>query len=86
MKTMKMLGATALVLGCFAGSNLAEVPSLINFQGRLLDDLGNPVSSNVMVNVDIYTNATLGATVYTESIGTLCVGNLQCPGERDPGK
>lgn len=75
MKPMKRIGVIALLLSGFAVSVLAKVPSLMNFQGRLLDELGNPVSSNVTVNVDVYTNATLGAAVYKESLGTVPVNN-----------
>jgi hypothetical protein len=53
----------------------AEIPSLINYQGRMLDHHGNLVSSNVTVSIGIYTNPTLGQAVYTENVGTVAVNN-----------
>lgn len=64
-----------MVLVSLAGASAAEVPSLINYQGRMLDHNGNLISSNVMVSVGIYTNPTLGEAVYSEEIGTVAVNN-----------
>lgn len=75
MNTTKRVVGIAFIWSAVTGSACAEAPTLINYQGRLLDDLGNPISSNVTVSVDIYTNETLGATVYSESVGTIVVNN-----------
>ncbi len=53
----------------------AASPHQLFYQGRLLDDGGSPVSSNVTVWVGIYTNDTGGASVYEETIGTVAVQN-----------
>jgi len=52
-----------------------EVPSTINYQGRLLDAGGNPLTTNVTVAVALYTNDTAGATVYGEAVGVVSVVN-----------
>jgi hypothetical protein len=66
-----------LVVLSIAGirSALAASPHQLFYQGRLLDDGGHPVSSNVTVWVGIYTNDTGGASVYEESIGSIAVQN-----------
>lgn len=59
-----------------SGAVWAEVPISINYQGRLLDGAGIPISSNVTVDVAIYTNQVGGAPVYTEGIlGAVAVNN-----------
>jgi len=52
-----------------------DVPSLINYQGRLTDGAGHPISSNVNIRVEIYTNITAGTFLYQEDMGTLPVNN-----------
>ena len=52
---------------------VAQVPSLINYQGRLLDNLGNPVTGNVDITVGVYTNQVGGTQVYQEIVGTVPV-------------
>ena len=59
----------------FVAGVQAQVPSLINYQGRLLDSVGNPVSSNSTVSVAIHTNDVGGVAVYTEAIGSVAVNN-----------
>lgn len=69
---------TALVLvGVLAaGAAMAEVPGLINYQGRLRDNAtGLPMNGNVSVQIAIYTNETGGAWVYNQNIGTVPITN-----------
>ena len=53
----------------------AQVPSLINYQGRLTDAQGQPVSGNRTMAVRIYDAASAGNMTYEQSIGTVAVGN-----------
>ena len=53
----------------------AQVPSLINYQGRLTDAQGQPVTGNRTMAVRIYDAASAGNMTYEESIGTVAVGN-----------
>ena len=53
----------------------AQVPSLINYQGRLTDAQGQPVTGNRTMAVRIYDAASGGNMTYEESIGTVAVGN-----------
>lgn len=44
----------------------AEVPSLINYQGKLTDGLGDPVNGELEVTFSIYTVASDGGAVWSE--------------------
>ena len=53
----------------------AQVPSLINYQGRLTDGSGNTVSGNRTMAVRLYDAATGGNMTYAETLGTVGVTN-----------
>jgi hypothetical protein len=53
----------------------AQVPSLINYQGRLTDGSGNAVSGDRTMVVSVYDAASGGNLTYSESLGTVVVGN-----------
>jgi formylglycine-generating enzyme required for sulfatase activity len=53
----------------------AQVPSLINYQGRLTDGLGNLVSGNRTMAVRLYDAASGGNLTYEESLGMVSVAN-----------
>lgn len=53
----------------------AQVPSLINYQGRLTDLQGTPVNGDRSMVVRLYDSATGGNMTYEESIGTVAVTN-----------
>jgi sulfatase modifying factor 1 len=53
----------------------AEVPSLINYQGRLTDAQGQPVTGNRTMAVRVYDAPTGGNMTYEETIGTVEVRN-----------
>ena len=53
----------------------AQVPSLINYQGRLSDGSGNPVTGNRTMAVRLYDAASGGNLTYAETIGTVAVTN-----------
>jgi formylglycine-generating enzyme required for sulfatase activity len=53
----------------------AQVPSLINYQGRLTDGSANTVTGNRTMVVSIYDAASGGNLTYAETIGTVSVTN-----------
>ena len=58
------------------GSLLAQsIPSLVNYQGRLLDAGGNPRSGNVSIVVSVHTAETGGTQGYSETINSVPVNN-----------
>jgi len=65
----------------------AQIPSLINYQGRLTDAQGNPVTGNRTMVVRVYDAPTGGNMTYEEAIGTVPVANgtysFQFGGEGD---
>jgi sulfatase modifying factor 1 len=52
-----------------------NIPSLVNYQGRLLDAGGNPRSGNVSIMLSVHTAETGGSQVYTETINPVPVNN-----------
>ncbi len=54
---------------------IAQVPSLINYQGRLTDGSGNTVTGNRTMAVSVYDAASGGNLTYAETIGTVSVTN-----------
>ena len=67
---MKTILATILS-AALAGAAFAQVPSLINYQGRLTDANGDPVTGSKNFAISIYDAATAGNLLYTESIGAV---------------
>lgn len=67
---MKTILATILS-AAFAGAAFAQVTSLINYQGRLTDANGDPVTGSKNFSISIYDAATGGNLLYTESIGAV---------------
>ena len=57
-----------VVIGVFA-----EIPSLISFQGRLLSDGGEPLSTNVFIELEVYDVETGGTAIYDEYVGEVSV-------------
>ena len=72
MKT-KLIGSVVIGLLVLSFSATAETPSLITFQGRLLDDAGQPLSTNVNAELYIYTVESGGSPEYDEYIGDVAV-------------
>jgi hypothetical protein len=58
-----------------AGALIAngQVPSLINYQGRLTDVAGAPVTGSKNFSISLYDAATAGNLLYTESIGAVTI-------------
>lgn len=67
----------ACLLALFALGNLKAqtVPSLVNYQGRLLDAGGHPRSGNVSIALSVHTAATGGSQVYAETLNPVPVNN-----------
>jgi hypothetical protein len=62
--------ATFCTIACAAIAT-AEVPSLINYQGRLTNANGDPVTGSKNFAISIYDAATNGTLLYTETIGAV---------------
>jgi hypothetical protein len=67
---MKTILATILS-AALAGAAFAQVPSLINYQGRLTDANGDPVTGSKNFSISIFDSATGGTLLYTETIGAV---------------
>ncbi|MDA7496805.1 hypothetical protein N8491_03295 [Akkermansiaceae bacterium] len=52
----------------FGATALADVPALINYQGRLVNGVGNPVTGSKEFKLDIYDSQTEGTLIYQETL------------------
>ncbi|TFH12941.1 MAG: hypothetical protein E4H02_12730, partial [Lentisphaerales bacterium] len=73
--TLRALIAVFVLALVVTSVTQAEIPFLIDCQGRLVDEVGNPLSTNVHVTVSIYNSETAGAEEYSEDIGVVPVQN-----------
>jgi sulfatase modifying factor 1 len=71
--TALLRAACILLLSAFTLH--AEVPNLINYQGRLTDSQGNPVTGNRTMAVRVYDAPTGGNMTYEQNIGIVAVAN-----------
>jgi hypothetical protein len=58
---------------CLAATAIAEVPQMINYQGRLTGDTGNPLDTTVSMAFTIYDDSTGGSTLWSETHSTVTV-------------
>jgi hypothetical protein len=65
----RILALVCSIAAAFTAS--AQVPSLINYQGRLTDSNGAPVTGNKNFAISIYDAATGGNLLYQETIGAV---------------
>lgn len=65
----RILAFVCSIAAAFTAS--AQVPSLINYQGRLTDSNGAPVTGNKNFAISIYDAATGGNLLYEETIGAV---------------
>lgn len=72
---MKRFFSLAVGLFCLCTAVQAEVPSLINYQGRLTDSGGTPVNGAIDVVLRVYDAKTEGKKVYEETISQVSVVN-----------
>ena len=63
-----------LVYFLFIAVVSAEVPSLINYQGRLTNAEGDPLRGSVTVGLKIFDAQTGGNLLYTEDVGAIQLG------------
>ena len=73
LRQVRLFPLAALLLTTL--SLAAQVPSLINYQGRLTDGSGNAVTGNRTMAVSVYDAASDGNLTYSESLGTVAVAN-----------
>jgi hypothetical protein len=69
MNRTLLTSAVCTLAGALIAS--ADVPSLINYQGRLTDANGAPVTGSKTFAISIYDAATAGNLLYSESIGAV---------------
>ena len=53
--------------------SLADVPELINYQGVLTDDGGNPLDTTVSMTFTVYDSETAGTALWTDTHGSVIV-------------
>ncbi len=74
-----MIATTKRIAMVFAMATLAwsswAVPVDVNYQGRLLDTVGNPINGTVPVAVTVWTDLSAGDLVFTQEIGSVMVEN-----------
>ena len=70
---MKTATAVFAIFTIHTTLSFAEAPMLLNYQGKLTDAGGDPVTGAVDVVVNVYTNHNAGNSIYTEDIGTVPV-------------
>ena len=75
MKMKKILETMMLAAMLAAGTVLAGVPDQMNYQGRLMDSGGAPVNGSVPVAIRVYNQQSGGATLWSQSIGSIAVTN-----------
>ena len=63
------------VLYFVAVSSFSQIPSLMSFQGRLMDTNGMAVNGSVDIAVELYDDASFGSLLYAESVGATVVQN-----------
>jgi len=75
MNRIKWIFST-LAAFVFAATAQAQVPSLINYQGRLTDvTTGEPFNGTVSIGIKIVDSVTEGKIYYTEDVGVVGVSN-----------
>lgn len=72
-QALKLIPVLIIALFATASIAVAEVPQMINYQGQLTDDLGQPVSDIVSMTFTIYDEASGGSALWTETQSSVTV-------------
>ena len=76
MRAQLTITAAAFILIFAAGSVMADVPPLMNYQGRLTDDAGNPVEDgDYQITFTIYADSIADTVVWTETHSTVSLSD-----------
>ena len=71
MKKLFFSGVALMVL--LAANTFAGVPQMINYQGQLTDDQGDPVTATVTMDFTIYDDSTGGNPLWSETQASVAV-------------
>ena len=69
----KVLLGLVIVFACVAQSTFGAPPQLINYQGMLTDSAGDALDGTYNLTLNLYTEATGGAAVWTETHNSVTV-------------
>jgi hypothetical protein len=72
-QAVKLVIASVLGLMLIAAMATAEVPELVNYQGRLTDGTGNPLDTTISITFTIYDDSTGSGSVWTETHNSVIV-------------
>jgi hypothetical protein len=73
--TRNAILVVAYILLSFATTNAIDVPNTMSYQGRLLDELGNPVDDMPMMTFAIYHDQSSGSPFWQETHQSVMVQN-----------
>ncbi|UCE19470.1 MAG: tail fiber domain-containing protein [Gemmatimonadota bacterium] len=76
MKQASFIGAIVTLILVLTHVSSADVPQLINFQGKLHDNAGNPLTGQYEITFRIYTVESGGTHIWTETINVSCNNGL----------
>jgi len=62
---------------CIIQTAHAQIPSLVNYRGQLLDGSGQPITGTVSIELLVFASSSGGTALYTEAIGTVEVKDGQ---------
>lgn len=72
MKHILVIGAVIALIVVMASTSLADVPQLINFQGKLYDSQANPLTGKYEITFRIYDIDEGGTALWTETDSVSC--------------
>lgn len=75
MNPVRVWLAVAMALGVGCAAARAGLPERINYQGQLLDAVGDPVTGAVGVAVSLYDAETAGRMIYTQHVGQVALAD-----------
>ena len=73
MKAYKIILTIALMAGLFGAVSAVAQPGMVNYQGKLTDDTGAPVTDTLSIVFSIYDVATNGTPLWTETQSSVAV-------------